>query len=66
MKSTCGEATMPFFVSRTEKSLADDSPAEFNLYRVFDFAATPRIFTLHPPLENSVRLETETWRAAFV
>ncbi|MDR3422860.1 MAG: DUF3883 domain-containing protein [Xanthobacteraceae bacterium] len=65
VKTTCGDSTTPFFVSRTEKALADDCPAEFNLYRVFDFAAAPRIFTLRPPLEKSVRLEAETWRAAF-
>jgi hypothetical protein len=40
----------PFFVSRTEKSLADDCPEESNLDRVFDFTAAPRIFTLRPPL----------------
>jgi len=55
----------PFFVSRTEKSLADEKPDEFSLYRVFDFALAPRIFTLRPPFEDAVRLEAETWRAAF-
>jgi hypothetical protein len=65
VKTTCGDALTPFFVSRTEKSLADECPAEFNLYRVFDFAVLPRIFTLRPPLEDTVRLETETWRAVF-
>ena len=65
VKTTCGDALTPFFVTRTEKSLADDRPAEFNLYRVFDFAAAPRIFTLRPPLEDAVRLQAETWRAAF-
>ncbi|WP_296710958.1 DUF3883 domain-containing protein [Rhodoblastus sp.] len=65
VKTTCGDAQTPFFVTRTEKSLADRSPSEFNLYRVFDFAASPRIFTLRPPLEDAVHLEAETWRAAF-
>jgi len=53
------------FTAIDKKSLADDCPAEFNLYRVFDFAAAPRIFTLRPPLEDAVRLQAETWRAAF-
>ena len=65
VKTTCGDAMTPFFVSRTEKSLADEKPDEFSLYRVFDFAGAPRIFTLRPPLENAVRLEAESWRAAF-
>jgi len=65
VKTTYGDARTPFFVTRTEKSLADRNPAEFNLYRVFDFAASPRIFELRPPLEDAVRLEAESWRAAF-
>jgi hypothetical protein len=65
VKTTCGDLWTPFFVSRTEKLLADNCGTEFNLYRVFDFAATPKIFTLRPPLEDAVRLETDTWRAAF-
>jgi hypothetical protein len=65
VKTTCGDSMTPFFVTRAEKLLADDRPAEFKLYRVFDFAAVPRIFTLRPPLENTARLEAETWRAAF-
>jgi hypothetical protein len=65
VKTTCGDAMTPFFVSRTEKSLADEKPDEFSLYRVFDFALAPRIFTLRPPFEDAVRLEAETWRAAF-
>lgn len=65
VKTTCGDALTPFFLSRTEKSLADQKPDQFSLYRVFDFAASPRIFTLRPPLEDAVRLEAESWRAAF-
>jgi hypothetical protein len=29
------------------------------------FAQSPRIFTLHPPLEKTLRLSTEVWRAGF-
>ena len=65
VKTTCGDSATPFFVSRTEKSLADDCPEESNLDRVFDFTAAPRIFTLRPPLEDAVQLEAETRRAAF-
>jgi Domain of unknown function (DUF3883) len=65
VKTTCGDSATPSFVSRTEKSLADDCPEESNLDRVFDFAAAPRIFELRPPLEDAVQLEAETRRAAF-
>lgn len=65
VKTTCGDAYTPFFVTKTEKSLAERNPFEFNLYRVFDFAVMPRIFTLRPPLRHAVRLEAEMWRATF-
>ncbi len=65
VKTTCGDLRTPFFMSRNEKSFAEESPEGFNLYRVFDFAATPKIFTLRPPLKTSVRFTEETWRASF-
>ncbi len=65
VKSTCGEATMPFFISRNEESLALERPTEFRLYRVFDLAIQPRIFAIRPPLRDFLRLETATWRASF-
>jgi hypothetical protein len=34
-------------------------------YRVHLFAKSPRVFTVAPPLEQSLVLRPETWRASF-
>ena len=65
VKSTYGDHNMPFYLSRNEDSLALERPAEFRLYRVFDLANRPRIFTIQPPLRDSVHLETANWQASF-
>jgi len=65
VKTTNGAARTPFFLSRNEWSLATERPTDWQIYRVHLFAKTPRIFTIAPPLENTVRLTTETWRASF-
>jgi hypothetical protein len=65
VKTTNGSARTPFFLSRNECDLATERPADWRIYRVHLFAKGPRIFTVAPPLENSVNLTTETWRASF-
>lgn len=65
VKTTNGAARTPFFLSRKECSLATERPTDWQIYRVHLFAKAPRIFTIAPPLENTVRLTTETWRASF-
>jgi hypothetical protein len=65
VKTTNGSARTPFFLSRNECDLATERPADWRIYRVHLFAKGPRIFTIAPPLENSVKLTTETWRASF-
>ena len=65
VKTTNGSARTPFFLTRNECRLATERPAEWRIYRVHLFAMGPRIFTIAPPLENAVKLTTETWRASF-
>ena len=65
VKTTNGSARTPFFLSRNECDLATERPGDWRIYRVHLFAKGPRIFTITPPLEKSVRLTTETWRASF-
>jgi hypothetical protein len=65
VKTTNGAARTPFFLSRNERALATERPTDWQIYRVHLFAKGPRIFTIAPPLENTVRLRTETWRASF-
>lgn len=65
VKTTNGAARTPFFLSRNESEIAAERPMDWRIYRVHLFARQPRIFTILPPLENSVRLRPETWRAFF-
>ena len=63
VKTTQGVRSTPFFVTRNELSLAHERPDHFRLYRLYEVAQAPRLFTLKPPLEEAVTLEAETWRA---
>lgn len=65
VKTTNGSARTPFFLSRNERDLARERPSDWCIYRVHLFAKDARIFTVAPPLENSVNLTPETWRASF-
>jgi hypothetical protein len=65
VKTTRGPRTTPFFLTRNERSLADERPDAFRLFRVYEFSAGNRLFKLRPPLEDRVRLEAETYRASF-
>lgn len=65
VKTTNDGARTPFFLSRNERNLATERPADWSIYRVHQFATEPRIFTIVPPLEKAVNLIPETWRASF-
>jgi hypothetical protein len=65
VKTTNGSARTPFYLSRNERNLAEERPAEWRIYRVHLFAKDPHVFTIAPPLETSVNLCPETWRAFF-
>jgi hypothetical protein len=64
VKTTNGSARTPFFLTRNECEVADARMDAWRLYRVHLFAQRPRVFSVVPPLENVLSLETETWRAA--
>jgi hypothetical protein len=65
VKTTNGSARTPFYLSRNERDFAEQTPAEWRIYRVHLFAKDPRVFTIAPPLENAVKLRPETWRVSF-
>ncbi len=65
VKTTNGAARTPFFISRNEYELSCKRPTDWYIYRVHLFAQSPRIYTLQPPLNKSLRLSTEVWRASF-
>lgn len=65
VKTTNGGARTPFFLTRTEREVSDERPEAWRLYRVHLFSRAPRIFTLAPPLEASLHLRAELWRASL-
>jgi hypothetical protein len=65
VKTTNGSARTPFFLTRNERAIATERPEDWRIYRVHLFATEPRVFTLAPPLERTVNLSPETWRASF-
>ncbi|HUO06559.1 MAG TPA: DUF3883 domain-containing protein [Candidatus Binataceae bacterium] len=66
VKTTNGSARTPFFLTRNERDVAKERPAEWCIYRVHLFAREPRIFTILPPLERALNLRPELWRASFI
>jgi hypothetical protein len=65
VKTTNGSGRTPFFLTRNERELATERPADWSIYRVHLFAQEPRIFTIAPPLDNAINLRPDTWRASF-
>jgi hypothetical protein len=65
VKTTNGAARTPFFLSRNEYETSTARADPWRLYRLHLFSQTPKIFVITPPLEGTVRLRTETWRASF-
>ena len=65
VKTTNGSARTPFFLSRNEYAVAAQESEHWRLYRVHLFVQAPKIFTIRPPLDNMLKLTTETWRATF-
>lgn len=65
VKTTCGAARTPFYISRNELSLAEQRPEEFRLVRVHEFANDPKIFILEPPLPQHLSIEPVAFRAGW-
>lgn len=65
VKTTNGSARTPFFLTRNEYNLATERPRDWRIYRVHLFSKEPRVFTVAPPLEDTINLRPQTWRAYF-
>lgn len=65
VKTTNGHSKTPFFLSANEKQFADETKERFRLFRLYDFASQPKAFTIKPPLEEHLNLETATYKAGF-
>ena len=53
----------PFFVTRNELRVSKERADHYHLYRVFDFRAKPRLFTLNGALNTTCVLEPVTYQA---
>jgi hypothetical protein len=65
VKTTAGAGRTPFFVSDNEKCFSVERPAEFRIFRLYDFAREPKAFLIKPPLEDHLVLEAASYRASF-
>lgn len=65
VKATKGGPASDFFVTRTEREVSMERLEAWRLYRIHTLPVKPRLFVIPPPLEQSVRLEAECWRARF-
>ena len=63
VKTTTGGAQTPFVVSRNELEFSEEAGEAFCLYRVFDFAAAPKVFVLRGGLKGHLDLEPMDYRA---
>jgi hypothetical protein len=65
VKTTNGWERTPFHISTNELNVANERRDAWCLFRLYDFARTPRAFEIRPPLERHVELTPTTFRAAF-
>jgi hypothetical protein len=61
VKTTKYGAETPFFLSRSEVEVSGQSPDQYHLYRVFDFRAHRRLFTLNGSLKRTCALDPYTY-----
>jgi hypothetical protein len=65
VKTTNGWERTPFHISRNELSVADERREEWCLFRLWNFARTPKAFELRPPLDAHVSLTATSFQANF-
>jgi len=55
----------PFYVTANELRCSADIPDQFQLFRVFDFGRSPRLYILHGSLSELCQLEPVLYKAAI-
>lgn len=65
VKTTVSGKHQPFFISENELAFSQAQADQYALYRVFQFKANPRLFTLPGDIREHVNLEAESYRASF-
>lgn len=53
----------PFYVTQNEVRCSEDIPQQYHLFRVFDMARSPRLYTLQGSLRKICQLEPVVYRA---
>lgn len=65
VKTTNGWERTPFHVTRNELEVAEARTEDWFLYRLYEFARSPKAFELRPPLEAHVALTATSFQASF-
>ena len=65
VKTTNGWERTPFYLTRNERTVAEDRPADWCLLRLWNFARKPQAFELCPPLESAVELTPAVYHASL-
>ena len=63
VKTTKYGASTPFFVTRNEVSTSERRSSLYEIYRLYSFRASPRLYTLHGAVSASCRLSAATFLA---
>jgi hypothetical protein len=64
VKTTKYGIDTPFFVTRNELAVSELHSNKYQVYRLFSFRETPRLFTLPGSINSSCRLSTATYLAS--
>jgi hypothetical protein len=56
----------PFFASKREVSFSEERAQNFNLYRVFKFRESPKVFVLAGALRENCVLDPVQYRASLL
>ncbi|WP_173931664.1 DUF3883 domain-containing protein [Chelativorans sp. Marseille-P2723] len=65
VKTTNGWERTPFHISRNELEVAESRREDWYLFRLYDFARSPKAFELRPPLDAHVSLTATSFQASF-
>lgn len=65
VKTTNAGKYQPFMISANELSFSDEFSEQFALFRLFDFAISPKMFVLNGCVADHVDLAPTTYRATY-
>ena len=63
VKTTAFNAATPFFISENERDFSSHNADQFHLYRIFNFRARPKMYTLPGAVNVTCRLDPVSYRA---